>query len=195
MSKAKKSQKMLRWMKMDSNELKWAKWIDLESLLSLQWTTPREDLLWDFFWTWEVKEDGRIQGEYVVKRVLLILYLFMSNLECPKFKRSSRCYKCNFWRSQKRFEKDYRSTCLCWKWIMECSMHERGISCKICNYFVIFLSKIKVSLCCNLNIRFTTKCEVQGPMRPRMCLGVEHTLTNGGKCKGWRSWRSWNIDA
>jgi hypothetical protein len=26
---------------------------------------------------------------------------------------------------------------------------------------------------------------VQGPMRPRVCLGVKHTLTNGGKCKGW----------
>jgi hypothetical protein len=27
-----------------------------------------------------------------------------------------------------------------------------------------------------------TKCGVQGPI---MCLGVKHTLTNGGECKGW----------
>jgi len=26
---------------------------------------------------------------------------------------------------------------------------------------------------------------MQGPMRPRVCLGVKQTLTNGGKCKGW----------
>ncbi len=39
--------------------------------------------------------------------------------------------------------------------------------------------------CRNPNIRFTTKCEVQGPMRARVYLGVKHTFTNGGKCKGW----------
>jgi hypothetical protein len=30
-----------------------------------------------------------------------------------------------------------------------------------------------------------TKCEVQGPMRSKVCLGVKHTCTNGGECKGW----------
>jgi hypothetical protein len=44
---------------------------------------------------------------------------------------------------------------------------------------------VSYSLCDNLNIRFATKCVVQGPMRPRVCLGVKHTLTNGGECKGW----------
>jgi hypothetical protein len=44
-SKAKESQKMLQWMKMDSNELKWARQVVLESLFNLQWTMPREDLL------------------------------------------------------------------------------------------------------------------------------------------------------
>jgi len=29
------------------------------------------------------------------------------------------------------------------------------------------------------------KCEVQGPMRARMCLSVKHILTNGRECKGW----------
>jgi len=29
-----------------------------------------------------------------------------------------------------------------------------------------------------------TKCELQGPIRPKMCLGVKHTLINGGECKG-----------
>jgi hypothetical protein len=39
--------------------------------------------------------------------------------------------------------------------------------------------------CHNLNIGFAIKCEMQRPMRPRVCLGVKHTFTNGGKCKGW----------
>jgi len=30
-----------------------------------------------------------------------------------------------------------------------------------------------------------TKCEVQGPMKLRVCLGVKHTFTNGRKCKEW----------
>jgi hypothetical protein len=29
------------------------------------------------------------------------------------------------------------------------------------------------------------KCEVQVPMRPKVCLGVKHILTSGGECKGW----------
>jgi len=36
----------------------------------------------------------------------------------------------------------------------------------------------------NPNIGFVTKCEAQGPMRLRVCLGVKLNLTNGGKCKG-----------
>ncbi len=40
------------------------------------------------------------------------------------------------------------------------------------------------SKCRNPNIGFVTKCEVQRPMRPKMCLSVKHTLTNGGECKG-----------
>ncbi len=46
------------------------------------------------------------------------------------------------------------------------------------------LPYISSSICYNPNIGFTTKCEVQGPMRPRMCLGVKQTLINGGECKG-----------
>jgi len=38
--------------------------------------------------------------------------------------------------------------------------------------------------CHNLNIGFTTNCEVQWPMRPKVCLGVKHIFTNGGECKG-----------
>ncbi len=38
----------------------------------------------------------------------------------------------------------------------------------------------KVTLCRNPNIGFATKCEVQGPMRPRMCLSVKHIITNAG---------------
>jgi len=38
--------------------------------------------------------------------------------------------------------------------------------------------------CHNLNIEFLTKCEVQRPMRSKVCLSVKHTLTNGGECKG-----------
>ncbi len=47
-----------------------------------------------------------------------------------------------------------------------------------------FLLHIKHVLCCNLNINFTRKCEIQMPMRPKVCLDVKHTLTNGGECKG-----------
>jgi hypothetical protein len=39
--------------------------------------------------------------------------------------------------------------------------------------------------CRNRNIRFMIKYEVQGPMKPKMCLGLKHTFTNGGECKGW----------
>jgi len=42
----------------------------------------------------------------------------------------------------------------------------------------------KNNKCCNHNIGFMTKCEIQRPMKLKMCLGVKHTLTNGGKCKG-----------
>jgi hypothetical protein len=40
-------------------------------------------------------------------------------------------------------------------------------------------------LCHNPNIGFSTKCEMQGPMRPIMCLSAKHTFTNGGECNGW----------
>jgi hypothetical protein len=33
--------------------------------------------------------------------------------------------------------------------------------------------------CHNHNIGFTIKCELQGPMSLRMCLGVKHTFTMG----------------
>ncbi len=45
MSKVKESQKMLQWMKMDSNELKWARRVGLEGLFNLKWSMPTEDLL------------------------------------------------------------------------------------------------------------------------------------------------------
>ncbi len=47
-SKVKENHKMLQWMKMDSNELKWDRRAGLEGLLNLQWTTPQQDLLLDF---------------------------------------------------------------------------------------------------------------------------------------------------
>jgi hypothetical protein len=40
MSKVKESQKMLQWMKMDSNKLKWVKQVNLKGLFNLQWTMP-----------------------------------------------------------------------------------------------------------------------------------------------------------
>jgi hypothetical protein len=44
-SKAKENQKMLQWMKMNSNEFKWARRAGLENLFNLQWTTLRKYLL------------------------------------------------------------------------------------------------------------------------------------------------------
>jgi hypothetical protein len=61
-----------------------------------------------------------------------------------------------------------------------------GIKCKLVvqKSIVIFMRKGTNLSSRNLNIGFATKCEVQGFMRPRMCLGVKHTFTNGEKCKG-----------
>ncbi len=50
--------------------------------------------------------------------------------------------------------------------------------------FMIYPCTITLYLCHKLNIGFATKCEVQRPMRSKMCLGMKHILTNGGKCKG-----------
>jgi hypothetical protein len=71
MSMAKESQKMLQWMKMDSNELKWARQDSLESLFNLQWTMLREDLLRNFLQTWEATKDGRILGEVCGQEVFI----------------------------------------------------------------------------------------------------------------------------
>ncbi len=43
--KAKETQKMLQWIKMDTNELKWARQISLENLFTLQWIALQKDLL------------------------------------------------------------------------------------------------------------------------------------------------------
>jgi hypothetical protein len=45
MFEAKESQMMLQWMKMDSNEFKWAKQVGLESLFNMKWKMPKEDML------------------------------------------------------------------------------------------------------------------------------------------------------
>jgi hypothetical protein len=55
----------------------------------------------------------------------------------------------------------------------------------ICSVANTFQGSIWISNCCNFNIGFKIKCEVQGPMRPKVCLSVKHILTNEGKCKGW----------
>jgi hypothetical protein len=72
----KDNHKTLQWMKMDSNKLKWVRWADLESLFNLQWTTPRENLLWDFLQTWEATKDGRIlrwvHGQEIIIDQILI---------------------------------------------------------------------------------------------------------------------------
>jgi hypothetical protein len=54
-----------------------------------------------------------------------------------------------------------------------------------CIPLTLFCNMIILLLCHNPNIGLVTKCEVQGPMRSRMWLGVKHTLINGGECKGW----------
>jgi hypothetical protein len=53
------------------------------------------------------------------------------------------------------------------------------------NLFNMLFDKTFKAHCHNPNIGFTIKCEVQGPMKPKVCLRVKHTFTNGGECKGW----------
>jgi hypothetical protein len=43
---------------------------------------------------------------------------------------------------------------------------------------------LKVVNIATLTLGLRLKCEVQGPMKLKMCLGVKHTFTNGGECKG-----------
>jgi hypothetical protein len=50
---------------------------------------------------------------------------------------------------------------------------------------IINSQKPKEWMCHNLKIGFVIKCEMQGPMKLKMCLGVKHILANGGECKGW----------
>ncbi len=40
--------------------------------------------------------------------------------------------------------------------------------------------------CHNTNIGFAIKCEVQGTIRLKVCLGLKHTLTNGGTVEGMK---------
>ncbi len=133
MFEAKESQMMLQWMKMDSNEFKWAKQVGLESLFNMKWKMPKEDMLWDFY---KLGKQHRMEEFKANMWSRNFHWLGTYSWTTWNFQgRSSRCCKCNFWGSQNHLEKDCRSTCFCWKWTMECSKHERGISCKICSYF------------------------------------------------------------
>jgi hypothetical protein len=40
---------------------------------------------------------------------------------------------------------------------------------------------LQMPWCCNPNIGFAIKCELQGPMRLKVCLGVKHTLSQMGE--------------
>ncbi len=71
-------------MKIDSKELKWVRQASLEGMFNLQWTTPREDLLRDFYKPRKQRRMEEFKGEYMVKKFSLIMYLFMNNLEFPK---------------------------------------------------------------------------------------------------------------
>ncbi len=62
---------MLQWMKIDSNELKWARQVSLEGLFNLQWTMLREGMLRDFLGTQEAIEDGRILGRAHGQKILI----------------------------------------------------------------------------------------------------------------------------
>jgi hypothetical protein len=43
---------------------------------------------------------------------------------------------------------------------------------------------LKVVNIATLTLGLRLKCEMHEPMKLKMCLGVKHTFTNGGKCKG-----------
>jgi hypothetical protein len=40
---------------------------------------------------------------------------------------------------------------------------------------------LQMPWCCNPNTGFAIKCELQGPMRLKVCLGVKHTLSQMGE--------------
>ncbi len=131
-------------MKMDSNKLKWARWADLESLFNCSGQHQKKTCYETSYKPGKQQKMDKFEGKYVVKRLSLVKYLFMNNLEFPR--RESRCCKCNFWRSQNHLKNNYRSTCLCWEWIVECSAHERRILCKFCSHFAKNLLKKEVDL-------------------------------------------------
>ncbi len=71
-------------MKMDSNDYKWARQVDLEGLFNLKWTMPRKDMLEIFYKLGQQQRMEEFKGEYMVKKLSSIKYLFMSNLEFPR---------------------------------------------------------------------------------------------------------------
>jgi hypothetical protein len=61
-------------------------------------------------------------------------------------------------------------------------------ACENCQHYFQELHKVTKILkneCCNPNIGFTAKSEVQKPMRAKICLGVKHNFTNEREYKGW----------
>ncbi len=145
MSKVKETQKMPQWIKMNTNKFKWVRWVNLEDLFTLQWIAPWEDLLQEFF-----TNMGKTRGwKNPRTSVWLKKFDWLSTYSWATWnfpRRCSRCYKCNIWRRKNHFEEDYKSTCFCGKWTMECSSHERRISCEICSHFANNLPTKEVSV-------------------------------------------------
>lgn len=75
---------MLQSMKTDSNELKWIQRAHLESLFDLQLSVPKENMLWDFLWTWEITEDGRILRQVHGQEILIDYVLIHEQPENSK---------------------------------------------------------------------------------------------------------------
>jgi hypothetical protein len=109
----------LRWMLTNSNEPNELIWKTCSPCNRLCCDRTYYKIFYEFGKNWNMEES---KDKCVVKNNNWLSIYSWTTWDFQG--RSSRCYKCNLWRGKNHFEKDCNSTCLCWIWTMECSLHE-----------------------------------------------------------------------